>query len=229
MTDTELKPCPFCGGPGKITKHPDAELMGRMYTGICDHCGVSPHGWFASVDEAANAWNTRAIIADRESRASEPGAPDGETRELVERLSYDTEWRDPHTSERRVTRRSTLELEAADAITRLERERDEARLHRDYYRWRAEAADAELAKVRGKVIEVKALEWTQKAPPAHDYEPFSYWAAGIGGYYCAEPDGTLWLAHDAFEWAKFGNQAEAKAAAQADYEKRIRSALEGGV
>lgn len=85
---------------------------------------------------------------------------------------------------------------------------------------------ADLAATFLQGVKVKALAWTQKAPPAHDHEPFVYWADGIGGHYRAERDGVLWYAHDAFHWKQFGSQKEAKAAAQADYEARILSAIE---
>lgn len=82
----------------------------------------------------------------------------------------------------------------------------------------------DLAALR-RVVSVKPLVWTQTPPPAHEHEPFVYWAAGLGGHYRAEPDGLLWMAHDGFIWEQHANQAAAQAAAQADYEQRILSAL----
>jgi hypothetical protein len=78
---------------------------------------------------------------------------------------------------------------------------------------------------RDEPVAIKPLEWTQSPPPAHEHEPFVYWAAGIGGHYRAERNGLLWMAHDAFIWVQHASQKAAKAAAQADYEQRIRSAL----
>ncbi|WP_336801694.1 hypothetical protein [Kaistia sp. MMO-174] len=75
-------------------------------------------------------------------------------------------------------------------------------------------------------VAIKPLEWTQRPPPAHDHEPFVYWAAGIGGHYKVEPDGTLWMAHDAFVWEQYGSQKEAKAAAQADHDRRASALVE---
>lgn len=75
------------------------------------------------------------------------------------------------------------------------------------------------------MVAVKPLEWTQKAPPAHEHEAFVYWAAGLGGHYRAERDGLLWMAHDAFVWQQYPTQKDAKVAAQADYEQRIHAAL----
>lgn len=89
----------------------------------------------------------------------------------------------------------------------------------------ARAALEAAASARADVPVVKPLEWSQKAPPGRDHEPFHYWAAGIGGHYTVEPDGLLWMAHDEFAWEQFESQTAAKAAAQADYEARIRSAL----
>ena len=72
---------------------------------------------------------------------------------------------------------------------------------------------------------IAELKWTQKAPPGREHEPFVYWAAGLGGHYSAERDGLLWMADDEFTWQQHPTQAAAKAAAQADYEARIRSVL----
>lgn len=74
-----------------------------------------------------------------------------------------------------------------------------------------------------EAVAVKPLAWTQSPPPGHDHEPFVYWAAGLGGHYRAEPDGTLWMSHDAFVWEKHASQKDAKAAAQTDHEQRVRS------
>ena len=85
---------------------------------------------------------------------------------------------------------------------------------------------------RGQV-EVKALEW--RVPTDHpadpDIEENVYCADGIGGRYAISkkqtvgPKRLLWMADDPFVWAGFNSIPEAKAAAQADYERRILSAL----
>ena len=55
----ELKPCPFCGGPGKIYYYADT----REWWGYCDNdeCQCQP---FLKVSksrrEAVEAWNRRA-------------------------------------------------------------------------------------------------------------------------------------------------------------------------
>lgn len=58
MTDKELKPCPFCGGEAKIIKH---EFQNATDTyGIKCGCGTQGFQFWASIDEAIEAWNRRA-------------------------------------------------------------------------------------------------------------------------------------------------------------------------
>lgn len=53
MTETKLKPCPFCGG--------EAEIIGEdeMYQVICMECDGSIDRFFDTPEEAAKDWNTR--------------------------------------------------------------------------------------------------------------------------------------------------------------------------
>jgi hypothetical protein len=83
-------------------------------------------------------------------------------------------------------------------------------------------------------VKVKPLEW--RVPTDHpkdpDIEDNVLCADGIGGVYAISkkqkvgPERLLWMADDPFDWKGYGSILEAKAAAQADYEQRIRSALE---
>ena len=75
---------------------------------------------------------------------------------------------------------------------------------------RLEAAEAALA----KAVEVKALEW--HADNAHSI---------VGRYWITYTGGRIGLHRDQQRIGKFGSPDEAKAAAQADFEARIRSAL----
>lgn len=53
----ELKPCPFCGGEPRLVEEISLAKIACMNRG----CEVEPETpWFWSVDEAAEAWNTRA-------------------------------------------------------------------------------------------------------------------------------------------------------------------------
>lgn len=53
----ELKPCPFCGGEPRLVEEISLAKVACMNRG----CDVEPETpWFWSVDEAAEAWNTRA-------------------------------------------------------------------------------------------------------------------------------------------------------------------------
>lgn len=68
----------------------------------------------------------------------------------------------------------------------------------------------------------KKLEWRRPKDDGQDYgrEHAEWLADGIGGIYTVERDGLLWWAHDPFIWSQFGSIAEAKAAAEADWQKR---------
>ena len=57
MTD-RLKPCPFCGGEGKLEIN--REMGGTQYQVLCTNCPttVGRH-WFWKKEDAINSWNTR--------------------------------------------------------------------------------------------------------------------------------------------------------------------------
>ena len=61
MTETNLKPCPFCGGIANIAK-------GQIeFWAYCPHCGVQTE-LYETEKEVAKAWNTRKI---EEAQAAE--------------------------------------------------------------------------------------------------------------------------------------------------------------
>ena len=85
-----------------------------------------------------------------------------------------------------------------------------------------------------QMVGVKPLEWrvpkedSPKDPPAED---IALCADGIGGIYgisrkqSVGPERLVWWVEDPFTWTGFASIAEAKSAAQADHEARIRAAL----
>lgn len=73
---------------------------------------------------------------------------------------------------------------------------------------------------------VKPLEWRAEPPIGQEGNPGNLYAAGVGGDYCVEKDGTLWWAHDPFVWENFNDKTEAKSAAQLDHEKRVLALLQ---
>lgn len=86
---------------------------------------------------------------------------------------------------------------------------------------------------RNTEVVVKALEW--RVPTDHPSDPDRdenvYCADGVGGKYAISkkqkvgPERLLWMADDPFIWVGYNSIPEAKAAAQADFDQRIRSAL----
>ena len=73
----------------------------------------------------------------------------------------------------------------------------------------------------------KPLTWRKPQDNGQDYgqEDAKLLADGIGGIYAIEKDGLLWWAHDPFQWKQCKDVAEAKAVAEADWQKRF-AALE---
>lgn len=53
----ELKPCPFCGKPGSLLHYPGDGYLPECSDPAC--CGMVEI-WFATEEEAAEAWNRRA-------------------------------------------------------------------------------------------------------------------------------------------------------------------------
>ena len=58
MNNTELKPCPFCGGEAEMLKSPRCE---RKYVVICKNelCYASVGNYSFTKENAILAWNTR--------------------------------------------------------------------------------------------------------------------------------------------------------------------------
>lgn len=83
MTESDLKPCPFCGGEKHTICRTDYDYDNKdAYAVSCRHhnCHGSiftlGYGYFATKDEAIAAWNTRAIdpAAIREAALREAAA-----------------------------------------------------------------------------------------------------------------------------------------------------------
>ena len=59
-TETELKPCPFCGSAAKIIEHP---ILQHRYIAVCNNskCKVIPYTLpYKTPMGAIAAWNRRA-------------------------------------------------------------------------------------------------------------------------------------------------------------------------
>lgn len=63
MNNTELKPCPFCGGEAEMLKYPRCE---RKYVVVCKNnlCNASIGQYSTSKENALRAWNTRKDCAE---------------------------------------------------------------------------------------------------------------------------------------------------------------------
>lgn len=64
MSD-ELKVCPFCGGEARIHSKVLAEGFDSGYWAVCDECGKGDTLPHESEEEAAAAWNARALSRSR--------------------------------------------------------------------------------------------------------------------------------------------------------------------
>ncbi len=61
----ELKPCPFCGGKGKIEAENWWSATGNSkYLALCENydngCWGMQENWFDTLEQAIEAWNRRA-------------------------------------------------------------------------------------------------------------------------------------------------------------------------
>lgn len=57
-----LKPCPFCGGPGRVSNRRNGDLMQARWCVFCKgpvECGAEM-GFYDTKAEAVSAWNRRA-------------------------------------------------------------------------------------------------------------------------------------------------------------------------
>jgi len=56
---SNLKPCPFCGGKGRLLKERfDRQRIVQVYCSKCD-CGTREYGNVYSPTHAVNVWNKR--------------------------------------------------------------------------------------------------------------------------------------------------------------------------
>ncbi len=67
MKETELKPCPFCGGEAKLAI--SNQCMAKAYCVVCkdSHCRGSGRKLVRDIETAINAWNRRADNEQREA------------------------------------------------------------------------------------------------------------------------------------------------------------------
>ena len=77
-------------------------------------------------------------------------------------------------------------------------------------------------------IRVKPLKWRRPTdhPQDHAGSGAAWVADRLGGRYCVDVDGLLWMADDEFVWQQRAGVSEAKAAAQEDHEKRVLDLVE---
>ena len=61
MTETELRPCPFCGKTPAYGKWRIAMTECHIYTVHCEMCNFNI-GWFDDKEEALKKWNTRVEV-----------------------------------------------------------------------------------------------------------------------------------------------------------------------
>ncbi|TAL82049.1 MAG: hypothetical protein EPN62_05695 [Candidimonas sp.] len=84
-TQTEPKPCPFCGGPASYQQ--GGEGSKRWYGCSCEDWNCQGHNGRLSHKTALNAvkaWNTRAAIAtDRAKRVAGPVLTDEEIKHIA--------------------------------------------------------------------------------------------------------------------------------------------------
>lgn len=217
----EMLPCPFCGGVGRVAM-PEYPIRADVADAFvqcsdCDIYGPSvmidndihDHSDWPEIEaEAVAAWNRRTP-ALRALSAPEPVADDGEAA-AIEIADAVISWMVKHD-----LLDAGLEYRDDDVVEVLD----------DLIR-----KDSPSNPPRG---EVKALEW--RVPTDHPSDPDRdenvYCADGVGGKYAISkkqkvgPERLLWMADDPFVWVGHNSIAEAKAAAQADFNTRILSAL----
>ena len=59
MDDTNLKPCPFCGGEAGVYKRFD---IPEIWAVACTNCGVETFVDYSKYRQAVSGWNNRAWI-----------------------------------------------------------------------------------------------------------------------------------------------------------------------
>ena len=59
--EVKLKPCPFCGGPAKLVEHYWENICTESFTVECVECSGCMGKDMDSEQEAADAWNQRAV------------------------------------------------------------------------------------------------------------------------------------------------------------------------
>lgn len=68
---SDLRPCPFCGYPGKLKT---GTFCGSpRYQVICSKCNATPGRFCKTEAEASEAWNTRAEITTIVGEVAWPG------------------------------------------------------------------------------------------------------------------------------------------------------------
>lgn len=72
MKETELKPCPFCGGEAEMIKHSfwnerKHSYSDRTYSIKCCGCSVETYPFYDTKEKATESWNRRANNEQREA------------------------------------------------------------------------------------------------------------------------------------------------------------------
>ena len=103
MSETELKPCPFCGAQAEAELHP---LLGYCQISCNDSIGCGARVARSTEEEASQAWNSRAAAPAQAVPA--PGEPsEAPTQAQVDERS-DTVWLFIRLGQKNIRRAITL-------------------------------------------------------------------------------------------------------------------------
>lgn len=214
-TESKLLPCPFCGGKAD-TGFEDFHAGGHVK---CTECGVVGPVWSNDTDEATAAWNLRAANSDG---GVEPVGEGWEKHNDAEKRALQADAGIAHLP-------TDMTYEARMAVSgqgprAYEWSDKKHRLVYDLCREIERIAAHPQAKALDGIA-VKALEWANWGPGRYTSDTMGVsYSIRSGG---APADGAFDLEINGYTAKKGGFETlvEAQAAAQADYDQRIRSAI----